>query len=327
MTDQIRGSDRTPTLTISAGVGLLFGLVLGVTTYAAPQESSSSDYKIAVDVSRVVLDVTVYDRQGRLIPGLAPKDFRVLEDGVEQKILNLTQEDRPLTLGLVVDSSRSIGESRPEVIEGAMRLSKLSHPEDDVFLVSFNDTARFGLPRDSAFTRDLPTLRNALFDMKPEGRTALYDAVVMALAELDRGGWDRKAAVIFSDGGDTASTETLEDALERVQRSNALIYAIGLGSDLNPYRSPKILKQLARASGGEAYFPEAGHELQKVCESIATEMRSQYTLTYAPSNARREGRYRDIEVRLVSPTAKHFRIRAREGYYELEATETAERLK
>lgn len=316
-----RLSYRTPALTTSVGVGLLVGLALTVSTDAPAQQAPPSDYKIAVDVSRVVLDVTVYDRQGRLIPGLTAKDFRVMEDGIKQKILNLAQEDRPLTLGLVVDSSRSIGESRPEVIVGAMRLAKLSHPEDDVFLVSFNDTAHFGLPRESAFTRDLPTLRNALFDMKPEGRTALYDAVAMALGELEHGGWDRKAAVIFSDGGDTASRETLEDALERVKRSNALVYAIGLGSALNPYRSPKILKQLARASGGEAYFPKAREELQQACESIATEMRSQYTLTYAPSNPRREGRYRDIEVQLVSPDAKHWRIRAREGYYELEAAE------
>src|SRR5690606_32965208 len=122
--------------------------------------------------------------------------------------------------------------------------------------------------------------------------------------------------VIFSDGGDTSSQARIEDALERVRRSNALVYAIGVGSPENPYRSPKVLKRLARASGGDAYFPEGSSELQEVCEAIAKEMRSQYTLTYAPANTRQEGSYRQITVKLNDPAAKGWTIRAREGYYE-----------
>ena len=320
MTQDARTRTRTPALHVSAGVFcVLIAALVPLLTLAQEPE----DFKIAVEVDQVVLDVTVYDKQGRLIPGLERGDFRVLEDGVEQDILHLTQEDRPLTLGLAVDSSRSIASGRPGVIEGAMRLAKLSHDRDDVFLVSFNDSARLVLDRETAFTSNLTVLRNALLKMKPEGRTALYDGVILALDKLARGKWERQAAVVFSDGGDTASQATLEETLERVRRSDALVYTIGLASMSNPYRSPKILKKLARASGGEAYFPELPGELQAVCESIAREMRSQYTLTYAPANPRHEGLYREIEIELIDPAEKGWEVRAREGYYEPGPTEAA----
>ena len=320
MTASVRTPTRTPALKPSAGVFCGFvSLLAPFLAFAQEPE----DYKIAVAVNRVVLDVTVYDKNGRLVPDLQPEDFRVLEDGVEQKILHLTQEDRPLTLGLVIDSSRSIGERRAEVIEGALRLAQLSHDGDDVFLVSFNDTAQFGLNRQTALSRSPSLLRTALMAMKPDGQTALYDGLILSLDELARGKWERQAAVIFSDGGDTASKATVEEALERARRSDALVYAIGLASINNPYRSPKVLKKLARASGGEAYFPEDSAELQEVCESIAKEMRSQYTLTYAPANSRQEGLYREIDIKLADPAAKGWKLRAREGYYEPEAPETS----
>jgi VWFA-related protein len=318
MAARVRTQPRTPALGSSAGVFCAFVAMLAPwLTFAQEYE----DFKIAVEVNQVVLDVTVYDRQGRLVSGLTPDSFRVLEDGVEQQILHLTQEDRPLTLGLVVDSSRSIGERRAEVIEGAMRLARLSHERDDVFLVSFNDSARIGLDREAASARSLSVLRDALIAMRPEGQTALYDGLSLALDELDRGKWERQAAVVFSDGGDTSSKATIEETLERVRRSNGLVYAIGLASPTNPYRSPKVLKKLARASGGEAYFPEGSSELQSVCEAIAKEMRSQYTLTYAPANPRQQGLYREITVRLADPAAKGWKVRAREGYYEPGKTE------
>lgn len=282
----------------------------------ARADDQAPEFTIAVDVSQVVLDVTVRDRRGRLIPGLIADRFRVYEDGVEQEILDVSQADRPLTLGLVVDSSRSIGERRREIIQGAMRLAALSHDNDDLFLVSFNDRPRFGLGRDTAYTRDLPTLRTALFRMRPEGMTSLYDAVLSALDHLSRGKWEREAAVVFSDGGDTASQATLEETLERVRRSDALVYTIGLASEINPYRSSKTLKQIARASGGEAYFPRREYELERACEEIATEMRSQYTVTYSPSGASHEGLYRKIEVNVVGEGSDKWRVRAREGYYE-----------
>jgi VWFA-related protein len=306
--------ERTPALGISAGALCILGLVLAGGVAKAQQATLNKGYTIAVDVNRVVLDVTVTDRKGRWIPGLTQDRFRLLEDGVEQKILDVTQEDRPLTLGLVVDSSRSIGERRAEVITGVMRLGVLSHEEDDLFLVSFNDAPHFGLDGPGSYTRSLPTLRNALFKMTPEGRTALYDAVILTLDQLAAGKWEREAAVIFSDGGDTASHASLEEAIERVQRSNALVYAVGLASDINPYRSPKTLKKLARASGGEAFFPTHDDELKNVCESIAKEMRSQYTLTYAPANTSREGRYREISVEIAG--GGKWEVRAREGYFE-----------
>jgi VWFA-related protein len=308
----------TPALLASVGALCVLGILLTAGPTAA--QTVREDFTIAVDVSRVVLDVTVTDRKGRWIPGLTREQFRVLEDGVEQEILHITQEDRPLTLGLVIDSSRSIGERRREVIVGAMRLAVLSHEQDDLFLVSFNDKASLGHFQDGDFTRNLPTLRNALFGMKPEGLTALYDGVIMALDKLREGRWEREAAVLFSDGGDTASDATLEETLERVQRSDALLYTIGLASEINPYRSPKTLKKLAQASGGEAFFPVTDEELKRVCENIATEMRSQYTLTYAPSNPRREGIYREIKVR-VEETGKDWQVRAREGYFEPAAEE------
>ncbi|MEZ5397405.1 MAG: VWA domain-containing protein [Bryobacterales bacterium] len=310
--------EKTPALDLSAGA---FSVVLGLLAVAvvfgqqAPSEARN-DFTIAVDVDRVVLDVTVTDRKGRWISGLGAGNFRILEDGKEQTILDVTQEDRPLTLGLVIDSSRSVGERRAEIIEGAMRLAALSRDDDDLFLVSFNDVPRLGLSGPESFTRHLPTLRHALFEMVPDGRTALYDAVAVALDKLAQGKWDRQAAVIFSDGGDTASLLTLDQTLDRVRRSNALVYAIGLASEINPYRSSKTLKQLAHASGGEAFFPTERKSLQRVCETIAHEIRSQYTLTYAPSNSRQEGAYRKIEIEVRGEDGKKLDARTREGYFE-----------
>ena len=307
--------DRFAIPALFASVGIAACLALA----AAGSASDEKEFSIAVDVERVELNVTVLTPDGRLVPDLTADNFRVFEDGVEQQIRSFSALERPLNLALVIDNSRSMGPQRAPVIMGAMRLSALSHADDDIAVVHFNETPRVGLGGRSINAADAPKLREALFELRPDGMTALYDALSVALGELDRGPWKRQAAVVFSDGADNASQAALEDALTRLKRSNAMVYAIGLSEPQDPYASPKVLRQITRVSGGAAFFPDSTEELFAACERIAREIRAQYTVSYSPSHPSRDGGYRRIRVEVASPKHRKLEVRAREGYLPAEA--------
>jgi VWFA-related protein len=288
---------------------------------ARPQEAPPSElrevdpYKISVSVDSVVLHATVQNHKGTPLSGLGKDDFQVYEDGALQQIEYYSHEDIPVTVGLVVDNSGSMRPKRPEVIAAAMAFARSSNPQDQMFVVNFNEHLSFGLPADMPFTDQAAQLEVALSRIAADGETALYDAVAAALDHLKKGNRDKKVLIVVSDGGDNASKHTLDQVLAMAGRSDAIIYTIDIYVEEDPERNPNALRRLAKATGGEAFLVESLSEVVPICERIAHDIRSQYTLAYAPSNRKQDGTYRGIQVKAAAPGHGRLSVRTRAGYY------------
>ena len=270
----------------------------------------------------VLLHMTVRDRDGNLVGQLDKDDFRIYEDGVLQQIDSFSHEDIPVTVGLVVDNSGSMKPKRPEVIAATLAFVRSSNSQDEMFVVNFNDDVSFGLPRNTPFTDQPDQLKLALSNVEATGRTALYDAVSDAVGHLRQGSHDKKALVVVSDGGDNASKHSLPETMALAVKSDAMIYTIGLFDLDDPDRNPHALKELAKATGGDAFFPESTKDVLTICERIALEIRNQYTVTYISSNKKQDGSYRSIKVKVNAPDRGRLMVRARSGYYAPSNTES-----
>ena len=242
----------------------------------------SKDYRLRSDVVLVLLDVSVKDREGHFVSGLGKDSFEVFEDGKQQNITAFDSEDRPVSFGILMDESLSMTPKRQDVVTAAQTLIEESNSQDEVFVVHFSDRVTLGLPRELAFSGNLPQLRAALLRATPGGKTALNDALIEGLGHLRLGHKDKKTLVLVSDGGDTASKNNRKQTLEAVERSSATIYTIGLFDPDDPDSHPGFLRRLAAMSGGEAYFPASPQELPPIGRQIAREIRTRYTLGYSP---------------------------------------------
>jgi len=262
----------------------------------------------------VVLPIVVTDKQGRYISDLDRDRFTVFDNGRRVPIEIFTNEDTPLTIGLIIDASGSMGTKMNDVVSASVAFARLSNPEDELFAIRFNDDVQHVI-RDRQFllAQDLGALHAALRLMRPDGRTALYDAMVAGIDYLARGTRGRKALVVISDGGDNASEVTLERVLARARETNAAIYTIGLFEPEDPDRNPGVLKSLARATGGERFLPRSRDELTQTCERIAREIRSGYTIGYVPPD--RDGNYHRVRVDVQPPSSQKLNIRTRPGYF------------
>lgn len=273
------------------------------------------NFTIRSESRLVLLDVSVKNSRGVLIPELTKENFEVTENGRQQPITVFDNTDIPVTAGLLVDESRSMTPKRADVLTAAETFVRLSNPRDEIFVLNFNDSVRRGLPEGELFSDDPGKLRQALQRGKPEGKTALNDAIVNGLQQLDLGRRDKKTLVIVSDGGDNASSHTHADVLKRVERSIATIYAIGLyDEEEDPDRNPGLLKHLAAISGGEAYFPTDPRGVIPVCEKIAKEIRSRYTIGYVP-NADNGSGLRHVHVHVSAPNHRSLHARTRTSYW------------
>jgi VWFA-related protein len=282
-----------------------------------PPARASEDpglYKISVNVELVVLNATVRDRTGRFVSDLRQQAFQVYEDGVRQTIRLFRHEDMPVTVGLVIDHSRSMKPKLPEVIAAARTFVHASNPEDRMFVVNFNEKVTLGLPAAMSFSNRSEELERAISRTPADGMTALYDAVVEALERLQLGSGDKRALIVISDGGDNASTHRLAELVKLAEQSSALIYAIGIFDEEDADRNPGVLNRLARATGGEAYFPASLNEVVSVCERIARDIRNQYTIGYVSGNAAKPGFFRAIKVVAGDTAEGKLRVRARSGY-------------
>jgi Ca-activated chloride channel family protein len=257
----------------------------------------------------------VVDRKGRFIEGLAREAFQVFENGRPQETEFFSHEDLPVTIGLVIDSSGSMRAKRREVVLSSMAFAGASNPQDEMFVVKFNDTVEFGLPPETPFAHGVVQLRPALLGIRCAGQTALYDAVAQALDHLGRGRYDRKALLIVSDGGDNKSNVKLPDLLERVRRTSATIYAISLYDEVSRERNLKVLKDICAASGGEYFVPADVAETDAICRRIARELRTQYIIGYRPQDVANDAAYRHIRVNVSVPGRNDVKVRTREGYY------------
>ena len=261
----------------------------------------------------VVLPVVVTDKQGKFISDLTTDQFAVFDNGRRVPIEFFTNEDAPVTIGLVVDASGSMRKKIGEVVAATLAFAKSSNPNDELFAVRFNDDVRPAV-NDAPFllASDVSRLEAAMTAVRPDGQTALYDGVTMALEHLSRGSRSRKALVVISDGGDNASTATLDDVLKRARDSNAPIYTVGIYDDTDIDRNPRVLKELAHTTGGERYLPRSPGELLRVCNQIAREIRSGYTIGYVPPD--HDGTYHRVRV-VLDARPRKLNVRTRPGYF------------
>lgn len=283
------------------------------------QQPSGARLRSTVDL--VALHVTVTNKRGELITDLNKSNFEVFENKVRQDISLFSHADIPVSAGLVIDNSGSMREKRAQVNAAAMTFVKTSNPEDEMFVVNFNDEYYLDTPGD--FTNSQKALQDALSRIDTHGSTALYDAVVGSLNHLKKGHRDKRVLLLVTDGDDDASRLTLPEAIRAAIKSNATIYAIGVYSEDDREhdkrmvrRSTKILRELTDATGGRAYFPADLSEVKPICEQVAREIRSQYTIGYYPSNMAQDGTFREVSVKVIPPKGMgKMEVLTRPGYF------------
>ncbi|MEJ5368543.1 MAG: VWA domain-containing protein [Bryobacteraceae bacterium] len=268
---------------------------------------------IRVDTRLVVLHCAVVDRKGGLVTNLPQSAFKVYENKVEQPIRLFKREDVPVSLGIVIDNSGSMRDKRARVEAAALRLVKASNPQDEVFVVNFNDEAYLDVP----FTSDITKLEEGVARIDSRGGTALRDAVSMSIDYLKQEGKkDKKVLLVITDGNDTASTGiTLEKLVEKIHRSEVLIYGIGiLGKEdaRDRKRAMRAIDAMTRASGGASYYPGDVSEVEQIAEQVAHDIRNQYVIAYSPLNQNLDGTFRSIRV---VTTSGRYTVRTRSGYY------------
>jgi Ca-activated chloride channel family protein len=305
-----------------AGLALVLCLVLIVLPGAArssagrpSQDRRAEQDPIRLNVDLVVLHATVQNRGHGLVSGLGKEDFQVYEDGVLQQISSFSHEDIPVTVGLVVDNSGSMQPKRAEVIVAALAFAHSSNPEDQIFVVNFNENVSFGLPENTPFADTAAPLEAALSKIAAHGMTALYDGVAAGLDHLKLGNRDKKVLIVISDGGDNASRHNLAQTMAVAVQSEAIIYTLGIFDENDVDRNPRVLKHLAKTTGGEAFLPASLKEIVPICERIARDIRNQYTLAYISTNLKQDGNYRAIQVRAGGPGRGGLSVRTRAGYH------------
>ena len=270
-------------------------------------------YTIRTTARLVLLDVSVKDASGGLAGGLSKENFEVRENGKPQQITQFAHADMPVTVGLVVDESGSMQHKQPDVITAALVFIGASNPQDEIFVINFNEKARRGLPDIQLFSDNLSQLRDALWRGVPQGRTALYDAVEMALHQLDFGRRDKKTLIVISDGGDNVSATSLQQLTREVLETVATIYTIGIYDEDDPDKNPAVLNRIAHISGGGAYFPKKLDEIAPICREIAKDIRSRYTIGYVPPAAEKTSE-RHVKVSATSADGKRLVVRTRTSY-------------
>jgi Ca-activated chloride channel family protein len=279
--------------------------------------SGKQGASIKVDVSLVVLHTTVLDDRQRFADGLKNENFRIFEDKVEQKLSVFKREDVPVSMGLVIDNSGSMRDKRSRVNEAAITLVQASNPSDEAFVVNFNDD--FYLDLDKDFTSSVPDLKEALERIDSRGSTALYDAIIGSLDHLKKASRDKHVLLIVTDGEDNTSHNTLEKTVREIQKTDTVIYTIGLlsqESKKSAKKARKALEDIAKASGGVAYFPENVEDVHTICEQVAHDIRNQYTLAYYPTNTKKDGTFRAVTVEVIPPRGRgKLLARTRNGYY------------
>jgi VWFA-related protein len=202
-----------------------------------------------------------------------------------------------------------------EVVEAAQTFVRASSPNDEMFVVNFNEKVSLGLPGGARFTNVPEELASAISKAPATGKTALYDAVTEAQDRLRTGSRDKKVLIVISDGGDNASLHSLAEVLKTAGESNTLVYTIGIFDDEDPDRNPAVLRRLAQTTGGEAFFPKKLTDVVAICESIARDIRSQYTLAYLSSNPGIPGAWRSIRVAAQAASKGKLIVRTRSGYF------------
>jgi len=266
------------------------------------------------DVDEVMLHASVIDDHQHLVTNLDRSAFTVYEDGKPQKIISFHHVDIPVAMGIVIDNSGSMREKRAKVNQAALNLVRSSNPQDEVFVVNFNDEQYL----DQDFTNNLLKLKEALEKIDARGGTALYDAIVASANHLkDNARLEKKVLFVVTDGEDNASSETLEKAVQQLQQENGpAVYAIGiLGDEEHPRRAKRALEIIAERTGGIAFFPKTLDEVDQISRTIAGDIRNQYAIGYKPTNPQSAGGFRQIRVEVKAKGHGKMVVRTKTGYY------------
>jgi Ca-activated chloride channel family protein len=265
------------------------------------------------ETNLVVLHASVFDKSGKLLTNVPQSAFHVFENGVEQPIKNFRREDVPVSMGIVIDNSGSMRDKLPKVAAASMLLVKNSNPDDEEFIVNFNDDAYL----DQDFTSDTKKLEEALDKIDARGGTAMRDAINLSIDNVkQKGKREKKVLLVVTDGNDNTSQISLEQIVRKAQQSEVLIYSIGLLNEEEPRearQAKRALKALAEATGGLDYYPKDLAEVSRITPQVAHEIRSQYMVSYLPTNTTFDGKFRKITVTVKgygNPT-----VRTRNGYY------------
>ncbi|HEY2017136.1 MAG TPA: VWA domain-containing protein [Bryobacteraceae bacterium] len=274
---------------------------------------------IRVDSNLVLIPVTVTDPLNRFVTGLDKENFKLLEDKKEQQISQFSSEDAPLSVGVIFDCSGSMGHKLEKSRLAVAQFFKTANPEDEFFLVQFNDSAELVQP----FTRNLEEVQNRLTFTQSKGRTALLDAIYLGLHEMKKAKNPRKALLVISDGGDNNSRYTEPEIKNLVKEADVQIYAIGIYESMSARgRTPEeasgqgLLTEIAEQTGGRQYPVENLNELPDIAAKIGVELRNQYVLGYSPQNQDHDGKYRHVVVKLVQPRGMPtLRPFWKQGYY------------
>jgi VWFA-related protein len=295
----------------------LLGSLSGLLFLASilPGQSPTGGLVISLDVRRVVLYATVREGKAGFVGDLEKQDFSIKEDGAQQEILSFSRDDVPVAVGLLVDNSQSMMNKSREVLTAAKAFIRASNPGDEMFVLHFNEKLTYGLPPDLPFTADHAELDKALDTMRLDGLTALYDAIDEGLRRLERSTLTKKALIVISDGGDNMSVHKAADVVKAADLSGALFYGIGIYDPMDGDANPAVIRKLAQDTGGEAYFPKDLQAVVTLCQGIARDLRSQYTLSYAPTNTNYDGRFRRVELKVKDPRHRKLIVRTRTGYY------------
>ncbi len=281
----------------------------------APAPEPPPKANIRVDTNVVLVPVNVTDPLNRFVTGLEQTDFRVLEDGVQQKILSFGNEDAPLSIGIVFDTSGSMGEKLSRSRLSVQEFFKTANPEDEAFLVEFANRPELTVP----FTHDLGEIQSKLLATRPKGSTALLDGVTLALQTMKKASNPRKALIVITDGGDNHSRYTFSEVRNRVKEADVQIYAIGIfGGGMGSSEEaagPGLLSALTEPTGGH-HFVASLRDLPEIASKIGVELRNQYLIGYTPSNAARDGKFRRITVNVIQPRGlPKIHAHWRTGYY------------
>lgn len=259
---------------------------------------------IRIDTNVVQIPVTVTDPLNRFVTGLDKDNFRIFEDKAEQKLQYFASEDAPISVGLIFDTSGSMGSKLEKSRQAVAQFFKTTNPEDEFFLVEFNDRPELVHP----FTTDLEEIQNKLTFTQSKGRTALLDGVYLGLHTAKKAKNARKALLIISDGGDNSSRYTESEVKNLVREADVQIYAIGIyengagrGRTSEEMAGPGLLTEISEQTGGRAFQVDNLNELPDIAAKIGIELRNQYLLGYTPSNLERNGKYRKVQVKLVQP--------------------------
>jgi Ca-activated chloride channel homolog len=272
-----------------------------------------------MDVDLALINVTVTDPYNRLVTGLDPDNFRVYEDNIEQEVVTFSSEDVPISIGVIFDFSGSMANKIGKAREAALQFFKTANPQDEFFLVSFNERAELT----SAFTNSIEDIQSRMMMTAPKGRTALLDAIYLGLSEMRGAKNGKRALLILSDGGDNHSRYNESDIKRLVKEADTQLYAIGIFDPLG-YRNrtpeelngPSLLGEVTELTGGRVFAVENLNELPDIASKIGMELRNQYVLGYRPSNKAHDARWRKIKIKLRAPKGlPPLNVYSKTGYY------------